>query len=460
MLRATLSPEAGIAADVHPLGYYLLLWGWGSLFGTSPLAMRMLSVLAGLGLVGLAYRLARETFGPQLAYWVGGLAALSPFQVHYAQEIRMYGLLALELVAAVIAFRGAVRSGSPAQWLAFALLAAAAQYTHALAALFLLPLASIALFLRDRRVLGATVISGAVAVLLYLPWLVNLPAQFGRVQAAYWIPAPGAGEVLRTLVIYVGGSPLPAWGVPIALFALIFVAALGAWALRRAWREGSTDARVAGAAAFLAIAPLLLMALISLWQPIYLDRAMLPAGTAFLFWLAWLLGGDALPARLRWTARALVGISFAVGLFGYWAYRGFPYAPFQDLLAVVGDQRREGEVVLHSNKLTMLPSAYFAPGLSQEYLADPPGSGSDTLALATQRELGLFAWPDAASAVGPAQGVWFVIFGRELQEYATLGVAEHPAMGWLRARFASDQRSDFGDVQLHHFSVRRTTDGQ
>ena len=453
--RATLSEQGGIAADVHPLGYYLLLWEWGRIFGTSPLAMRSLSVLIGLGLVAVAYFGAQPILGPRLAAWFGGLVALSPFQAHYAQEIRMYGLLALELTAAAVLFRSAVKQGGWFRWIGFAILAAAAEYTHALAGLLLLPLALIPVYLRDWKAARSALLSGVIALLLYGPWLIRLPSQLGRIQQSYWITQPGLAEILRTMVIYLGGSPLPSWGVAVVLFSLVLLIGLGGWAISKVGRRGSAGANVAAASAYLAFAPLFLMYLISLWRPVYLDRAMLPAGVAFLLFIAWLIGGDSIPVRLRWTARVLVGLSFGIGLTSYWTYRGFPYAPYQEIVSFVADRKDGDEVLLHSNKLTALPTNYYSPALAQEYLADPPGSGSDTLAPATQRELGLIAQVDAQSAIGDGQGVWFLIFPREIEEYAALGEDEHPALAWLRANFSEDDILSFGESELHHFRNRR-----
>ncbi len=460
MVQATLSPEGGIAADVHPLGYYLLVWEWGRIFGTSPLAMRSLSVLIGMGLVGLTYLAGRAILGPRLGFWVGGLSALSPFQVHYAQEIRMYGLLAFELIAAATQFRAAVKEGGWLRWIGFSVLAAAAQYTHALAGLFLLPLALIPIYLRNWKAARATLLSGLLALALYGPWLIRLPSQIGRVQAAYWISRPGLVEILRTILIYLGGSPLPGWGVPLVLFSQVLMIGLGIWALFRAYRRRSADAPIALGSAYLAFAPLLVMALVSLWRPVYLDRAMLPAGAAYLFFLAWVIGGDEIPAGLRWTARILVGMSFMVGLAGYWTYRGFPYAPYEYIVDHVEGHKTQGEFLLHSNKLTAFPSEYYAPDLDQKFLADPPSSGSDTLAPATQRQLGLVAQPDPRTAIGEAPGVWFLIFPREIAEYAAFGATEHPALAWLTATFSDDSVMSFGEAQLHHFETRRLgTDG-
>ena len=452
ILEATLSVQQGVAANVHPPGYFLLLWAWVRLLGTTPESARLLSILFGLGTVGLSYRLARDSLGARTARMAGWMLALSPFQVHYAQEVRMYGLLALELVAVAAVYRSALRQGGWPRWLGFAGLAAAAQYTHSLAALFLLPLALIPIWRRQWRAAARTASAGALALLLYLPWLLQLPSQIARLRQAYWISPPGATELIRTLVIYVGGSPLPRYALPAVLFTVLLLVLLGAWALRRGLGRAEGSGRIAAWAAYLAAAPLVLMFAISLWQPIYLDRALLPAGVAFLFWIAWTLGSSYLPSRMRWTGLVLLVVSFGLGLAGYYTYRGFPYAPFDELVAQLRSSMAPGEIVLHSNKLSAIPAAYYGPDLEQRYLPDLPGSASDTLAAASQRVLGLEAESDIASAVGDAPGVWFIVFRRERQEYADLGYSQHPGLGWLQAHFSWEETVLFGELELHHFA--------
>ena len=452
LLESTLTVQDGVAADVHPPGYYVLLWAWGRLLGTSPWSARLLSVLFGLGTVAIGYRLARDSLGGWTARLVGWMLALAPFQVHYAQEVRMYGLLALELLAAAAVYRSALRQGGLVRWLGFAALAAAAQYTHSLAALFLLPLVLIPIWRRRWMDALRTAASGALALLLYAPWLLHLPSQIARVRQAYWIAPSGPTEFIRTLVIYVGGSPLPGYALPAVLFTVLLLMLLGGWALLRGLRRGEAAARIAAWAAYLAVAPLVLMLTVSLWQPVYLDRAMLPGGVAFLFWIAWALGSGYLPARMRWTGLVLLVASFGLGLAGYYTYRGFPYAPFDDLVAKLRSSVAPGEIVLHSNKLSAIPAAYYGPDIEQRYLPDLPGSASDTLAEASQRVLGLEAETDIASAVGDAPGVWFIVFRRERQEYADLGYSQHPGLDWLQAHFSWEETVMFGELELHHFA--------
>ncbi|OGO11303.1 MAG: hypothetical protein A2Y93_11630 [Chloroflexi bacterium RBG_13_68_17] len=451
MLYGTLAQEAGVAADVHPILYYTLLWMWQLVFGGGPLAIRSLSVLLGLAVVGLGYWLARELWGRETAFVAGLLLALSPFQVHYAQEARMYALLAALLLAATLVYHRAMRESGWRAWALFAVLAAAAQYAHNLAFVFLIPLAITPLAIRHWRAAAATALAGLGAAALYLPWLLRVPSQIARVEWAYWIAPPGPMELVRTLLVYLSGLPIPEWSLPLVLAAGLLLVVIATLSTVRALRAKADGARRGAWAAWLAAGPVLVMFLVSLWRPVYLDRALLPAGAMFALWIAWALGSGSISAPLHRTAWAGLVTAFAVGLVGFFTYRGFPYAPFQELDSLLRSERAAAEVVLHSNKITALPAVYAGPDLQQRYLADPPRSASDSLAPATQAVLGLPASADAASAVADAAGVWFVMFDREIEDYRAEGVERHPALAWLEAHFRLVDSVSLGELSVYHF---------
>jgi hypothetical protein len=79
-------------APLHPL----LLQGWLVLFGPTPLAGRAFSALCGVLTVFVVERIGRRAFDPRVGLWAAFLCAISPMQVRYAQEVRMYALLVLE----------------------------------------------------------------------------------------------------------------------------------------------------------------------------------------------------------------------------------------------------------------------------------------------------------------------------------------------------------------------------
>jgi len=201
------------AWDVHPPLYYLLLKPWAALGGTSPVALRSLSlVFSGLTVVGM-YLFTAEAFAGReelgvgaaqkakgLGLFVAGLVALSIFQARYGSEARMYAL-----ATALAAFSGwsllrALRadSGRRRKWLVYGLLSLLFLYTHnyalfslAAQAVFVVGFLCVqadwdaGAFLRGPTFRYALLTAAAVA-LGYLPWLPVLLRQRAQVQADYW----------------------------------------------------------------------------------------------------------------------------------------------------------------------------------------------------------------------------------------------------------------------------------
>jgi hypothetical protein len=201
--------------------------------------------------------------------------------------------------------------------------------------------------------------------------------------------------------------------------------------------------------AYLAFIPPLFLYLFSLWQPVYIERALLPSGVFFLLWLAWSLTRTKLPKGIRWFAIGLLLTGMSMGIVQHITYRGFPYGPYRALDRYLAEELTPDDRIVHSNKLTMLPMVYYDRDLPQRYVADPPGSGSDTLALTTQRVLGLIANPDLQSAVGGAEKVWFIVFQKAIEEYQTGVEPTHPHLVWLDENFKLERKEYFGDILLY-----------
>ena len=261
------------AADIHPPGYYWLLKLWAGPAGFSAWGLRSLSALAGLLSVAVVYRIGREMAADaagnsyKFALLAAFLAALSPFQVYYSQEARMYALLTLEgsvLMWSLLAMRRRVASQGlrrpVARYAALYLLAAAAGlWTHYIFALLMAAAGGAAVWwwlgsrerLRaERREPGLdTPVYGSppdrrkpffhflvlnfLALLAYSPWLptgierlLSWPSQEGFT---------GALEGLRlTLQTFAAGTirtgPELAWGW---LLLVAFLPVYGLWNLRR-----------------------------------------------------------------------------------------------------------------------------------------------------------------------------------------------------------------------------------
>jgi mannosyltransferase len=100
MASASLSQIATLPGmDVHPPGYFWALHIWMALFGLSEFSLRFLSLAFSLLTVTLTARFARELMAPDrkkgwyAAALTGLLAAIYPFSIAYAQEVRMYAAI-------------------------------------------------------------------------------------------------------------------------------------------------------------------------------------------------------------------------------------------------------------------------------------------------------------------------------------------------------------------------------
>jgi hypothetical protein len=173
--------------DVHPPLHHALLWGTVRLFGTSELAVRIPSLLAGVALVPAMLWTGRVAFDRRTGWIAAVLAAIAPFCVWYSQEARMYSLFMLFATLAVGAQLLAIRRGRRIDWLLYAAATAAMFWTQYFA---VLPVAvqqvafAIAWWRRRhdrdgaRRLARSWAVSAALVVIAVLPLLPLLQAQF------------------------------------------------------------------------------------------------------------------------------------------------------------------------------------------------------------------------------------------------------------------------------------------
>lgn len=462
MLYGTLTPVAGGAADIHPLLYYGTLNAWMALFGQSPFAVRLWSALLGAATVGLMYLLGRDLFGGKTGLMAALITAIAPFHVQYSQEARMYALLGLLLIAATWCF---VR-GDPSRiqgegkelhtssrshwlwWLAFGVLAGLAMYTQQLAAFYLASLGLIPVLRRDWKLLLRMAAGVLVAVIVYLPWLVNLPGQFDKVRSYYWLSPPNIGQLLLTARSFlVVNLDIPAPGSMIALVGALFILAFLAVQVVLAMRRPRADRGALRLTLWLAAAPPALMWLVSQIQPVYLIRGLLPSALLLYLALAWLFTRGGLPRPVA----GLIGLAWlalaGIGLYNQYTWATFPNSPFEEAAAAIGEQWREGDIIVHQNKLSALPMVYYARALPQRFLRDLPGSGEDTLALPTQAALGLPADETAEAAAGGAHRVWWVMFDFAERQYAAAGRSDlEAALDWLEGRYDKTGQWLFNDL--------------
>ena len=89
--------------DHHPPLYYLLLHYWMALKGDTANSVHLLSALFGAGTIPIIYLIGKRTSGVMIGLVAAALLALSPFNIRFAQETRMYTLLTFNAAVAMYA---------------------------------------------------------------------------------------------------------------------------------------------------------------------------------------------------------------------------------------------------------------------------------------------------------------------------------------------------------------------
>ena len=188
----------GSARDVHPPLYYTLLHVWTSIFGSSVVAIRGLSAIAGIAIIPVGYLVIKRISGKRAALLGALLLALAPFLVRYSQEARMYGLLGLEMAVALYSVvRISETPNKKWPYLVYVLSVTAGLYTHYFAALAVISFWFYFIVLESPKKwkFNKTIflsikwwIANIFALVLLLPWIPNMCSQIRRGQGLGWLP--------------------------------------------------------------------------------------------------------------------------------------------------------------------------------------------------------------------------------------------------------------------------------
>ncbi len=130
--------------------WYVLEWGVSRVLGTGVVALRLLSALAGIATVPVAWAIGSELAGRRAAIVTATLVAVNPLFVWYSQEARAYGLFVLTASLALLCFLRALHEPTNRRLAAFALTASLALLTHYFAVFLLMPMVLWLLWLRSR----------------------------------------------------------------------------------------------------------------------------------------------------------------------------------------------------------------------------------------------------------------------------------------------------------------------
>lgn len=355
-----------VPGDAHPPLYYLLLKGWTTLFGDSPFALRILSVLFSLASILVLYALCREAaarFPPAanspLTGRTGAFFAAFLLAIHLgpgyepSRDARMYsqGIFLAGLSSWLLLRALRCNGGYLGWWLGYGLTVAAFCYTHyyafftvAAQTLFVCGDLAVRAYrvpaqrMETRARLAGFLLAGTFAFLLYVPWLPVWWKQTHDVWQGFWIPPVTVERVRDVFFSWSSGLPYQN-AVDFTCWTLFLLACIG-------WVVGKVDR---GGVLLLmnAAVPWALSVALSAWseRPIFLERYLVFAQLfLFAFWgIVW----DRLPGLVPRLGLGCFLLTLTAS--GLWTARErWPQRPptLASAVTFLTDQYQDGDVVL------------------------------------------------------------------------------------------------------------------
>ncbi len=336
-------------ASTPPLFFYLLR-GWQELFGSNPVALRLLSVLIGLLSLTAIYFLTRSMLGTSAARWSAVFMVVSPLWLFRARDVRMYALAALLVILTIGILYRALHRNRPLDWILVAFVLAAGCYTHSVL-VFVTPIALMPFIiprLKNRRWLS--LLSFALALVLWLPWLPVILDQAGASAldwiVPFWDALPPVLALPKSLLAFLPGTVYPMVMLPmpqqigVSILVPIFAAAFAfAYALRPVFDDRTSDAgKLLQTEIRFLLITFLLIPLMLMWgysrivRPIYLvgryDIVALPAFCILAGWgvSRWVNRAGRFRNRYRvLIAAGLLGVMWVATLVPYYHGLKSPY---------------------------------------------------------------------------------------------------------------------------------------
>jgi mannosyltransferase len=218
---------SALKEDGSPPLYYLLLHYWMAAFGTSSFAVRALSGLFSVATLPVMAVVARR-FRLGSSPWPAVLLlATCPFAVRYATETRMYALLLLLVLLALVAYERVWTVGGWWPNVGAAVVTGALVLTQYWS-FFLIAAAGVAIIiaiLRGAPRAGRLLVPMVVGGLAFVPWLPSFLYQNAHTGAPWGTP-PGIEVPILSWGSWVGGgltAPLLRW----AYYLLVVMALVG-----------------------------------------------------------------------------------------------------------------------------------------------------------------------------------------------------------------------------------------
>lgn len=349
------------AKDYNPPLYYLLLHGWMKLFGTSEIALRIMSFIFFLATLYVIYLYLTQILHIKIkrAYtYLFFLFAVNPLLLYYAFEARMYTLFAFLSVLSFYFFASNRKK-------AYVIVSVLGLYTHYFMAFVLLSQWIFSLCNRFKPIATdsnrfqpiSTAFSRSVFLIFtcFLPWLLFLLFQKPPLSSGFWI-APLTFQQL----LDIPGRIVTGYEYELEFYNkyirnisyVVFIITTFLYTIGRKNNETKNQMKFLAMWVFV---PLFFVLVISFFKPIFLPRYLILISIGFLLFIVYLM--EHAPKFLRYV---FLLIFFLVTL--HYGFFQITYREKADLKKVVHEIKalaKSSDVLYVTSELDFHTAQYY-----------------------------------------------------------------------------------------------------
>ncbi|WP_224984273.1 glycosyltransferase family 39 protein [Geomonas agri] len=245
--------------------YYFLLKPWHYFLGDTEIAFRGFSAMVSVAGIVIIFLLGKQLFGAKAGLIAALILAFHPASIRYAQEARSYSLAIFLILLSSFYLARVIDGGSRGDMIAWIIFTASSFYSHFFAGLIfeVQLIAILSLGLTELKKRKGLMLATSAIVLLALPvifFMIREPK-----STLLWIAPISISRVFELAVFLAGGSK---WLLGIFSFVILYLAII-------LIKSNKKDYLPVLLVLLWTILPLTTMALVSLKQPILIERYVL-----------------------------------------------------------------------------------------------------------------------------------------------------------------------------------------
>lgn len=455
------------AEGIHPPLYRLLLHFWMKL-GEGEVFLRLPSVFLSSASILVCFLIALRIIGRNGAFFAAALMAFSPFQIYYAQEVKMYALFLFLSLVSVYFFINILEGDRRFfQWAGYVCFTILALYTHYFA--FWLVLCENVVILMYARQLNAEgagfrkwLMSQIAVFIFFLPWVYVFIIHLGKVASTFWTPPvtfSAFSGALRSFIL--GYYTANLGGVVPELFFLLFFIAGFIRMFGGLIKNGINSSRSRAVGIVFLCVPVIGVWVVSLFfRFLFLERALIFI-TCFYYCILW----EGINCFKKYRPVFLSMIFIIAGLLAMSLYNAaqnmyfspsigvVEKKPLKQLLAYILSGYKENEPVALAHCSLVYPFKYYAPVSIQKNLhllknsSENPGDQSTLHGI--KETFGIKA-VDIEEIPGSASGLWVICSGWGMEDISCVKLAKD----WLDKRDLIFKNTAFDGFEVYYYRSR------